>query len=202
LADETDAGVLRQKALGYWEARKHMLYYKSLFQFVSVAGDDADSIIDVGCASARYMNWFGWIPRRALLDFGIPNKPEGFECIETDFMTFEPEKKFDLALCCQVLEHVEDPKRFCDKLKTIARRLIVTVPYKWSGNAPGHIHDPVDEAKLKDWMGLAPNNQQIIVEPFRESRLIAYYDLEKGPAARFDKGMIFDAIARRAEFAS
>ena len=98
---------------GYWEARRHMLYYKSLFQFVSVAGDEAKSRIDVGCASARYINWFGWIPNRSLLDFKIPAKPDGVECLEIDFEDFEPDQLFDLALCCQVLEHVDDPVRFC-----------------------------------------------------------------------------------------
>ena len=41
-------------------------------------------------------------------------------------------------------------------------------------------------------MGVAPNNQQIVPEPFRESRLIAYYDLEAGPNARFDKARVFE----------
>jgi SAM-dependent methyltransferase len=201
LAEPSDMGVVRQKSLGYWEARRHMLYYKSLFQFVSVAGDEAKSIIDVGSASARYISWFGWIPNRTMLDFKIPTKPDGIECLEIDFEDFEPDQLFDLVLCCQVLEHVDDPIRFCNKLKSIARRLIVTVPYKWLGNAPGHIHDPVDEEKLFGWMGVSPNNQQIVPEPFRESRLIAYYDLEAGPHARFDKALVFEAIARRSVFA-
>ena len=196
-----DEGIARQQRLGYWEARRHMLYYKSLFQFVCVAGDEARSILDVGSASAQYMSWFEWIPERALLDFAFTTKLAGFTYIDTDFLAYTPDEKFDLALCCQVLEHVEDPAGFCTALKRVARRLIVTVPYKWLGNAPGHIHDPVDEEKLAGWMGVRPNNQQVVPEPFREARLIAYYDLEAGPTARFDKGMIFDAIARRAHLA-
>lgn len=196
-----DAGLTRQKKLGYWESRKHMLYYKSVFQFACVAGYDAQSVIDVGSASAEYLQWLHWIPERAMLDFRIPKKVEGFTCIETDFFDFKPEKTYDLALCCQVLEHVEDPKAFCDKLKTISKRLLITVPYKWRGNAPGHLHDPVDEAKLRSWMQVAPNCQQVVSEPFRASRLVAYYDLENGPKERFEKGFVFEAIARHSEAA-
>lgn len=198
---EADAGVRLQKKLGYWEARRHMLYYKSLFQFVSVIGYEAKSLIDVGSASAEYIQWMGWIANRTILDFKIPLKPKGITAVETDFLKFEPAEPYDLALCCQVLEHVPDPEPFCGKLKAIAKHVIVSVPYKWPGTAPGHIHDPVDEQKLASWMRLEPNSTQVVVEPFREARLIAYYNLVKGPAARFDKEFIFRAIAERASYA-
>lgn len=196
---DQDAGIIRQQQIGYWNARKHMLYYKSVFQYVAVAGFTARSAIDVGSASAEYLQWFGWIPERTLLDFAIPSRPDGITCIETDFYDFRPVEKYDIALCCQVLEHVDDPHRFCSKLKEVAERLVITVPYKWSGNAPGHIHDPVDEEKLRLWMGVAPNNSQVVYEPFREARLVAYYDLVAGPTHRFSKDFIMRAIAERSE---
>lgn len=196
-----DAGIRLQKKMGYWESRRHMLYYKAVFQYVSVVGYDAKTLIDVGAASAEYVQWMSWIPDRSILDFKIPRKPEGITCIETDFFTFEPPQSYDVVMCCQVLEHVPDPAAFCEKLKSIAKHLVISVPYKWLGNAPGHIHDPVDEDKLAGWMKLKPNNSQVVQEPFREGRLIAYYDLVNGPAARFDKEFIFAAIAERAEHA-
>jgi len=192
-----DAGLQAHRELGYWGARKDMIYYQALYQFVCVIGREARSLIDVGSASAQYVGWFDWIPGRHILDFKIPRKPPGIDCIECDFLAYAPQQQFDVALCLQVLEHVPDPAPFCARLKSIARRVIVSVPYKWLGNTPGHIHDPVDEKKLEGWMGLKPNNSQIVTEPFRESRLIAYYDLENGPAHRFDKAYIQDAIRER-----
>ncbi len=197
-SEQIDPGVLLQKRLGYWEARRHLLYYKSLFQFVSVVGYDAQSLLDVGSASADYVSWMDWIPERFILDFKIPRKPEGITAIEIDFFEYEPENKFDVVLCCQVLEHVRDPELFCSKLKQVAKRLVITVPYKWLGGAPGHIHDPIEQEKLLGWMHVQPNNQQVVYEPFREGRLIAYYDLENGPSQRFDKDFVFSAIANRA----
>jgi hypothetical protein len=197
-SQNTDQGALLQKSLGYWNARKYFLYYQAVFQYVSVIANEAQSIIDVGSASAEYIKWMPWIPSRSLLDYRIAYHPnDGIHRIETDFFKFQPDNTYDVALCCQVLEHVEDPTAFCDKLKTICNRLLVTVPYKWRGNAPGHIHDPVDEAKLRQWMRIPPNYSQVIHEPFREGRLIAYYDLEKGPGFRFDKLYVCNAIAER-----
>lgn len=195
-----DYGLEMQESLGYWNSRKHFLYYKAIFQYACVVAYDAKRIIDVGSASAEYLNWMPWILDRSILDFKIGGKFEGINSIEIDFLKFNPIEKYDVALCCQVLEHVENPTDFCSKLKEICNRLIITVPYKWQGYTPGHIHDPVDEEKLQLWMGIKPNFSQVIYEPFREARLIAYYDIENGHNSRFDKKFIFSAIAERAHF--
>lgn len=194
-----DFGFAMQEQVGYWSARKNFLYYKALFQFVSIIGYDAKSIIDVGSAGTEYLKWMSWIPRRTLLDYEIPNKITGIEAIEIDFFDFITDEKYDVALCCQVLEHVEHPELFCQKLKSVCRRLLITVPFKWAPGTPGHIHDPVDMEKLHSWMGIYPTESQVIYEPFLEGRLIAYYDLEN-PKHIFKKDYIFRAIAEKANF--
>ncbi len=196
---ELDAGLARQAQLGYWAARRHMLYYQAVFQYAAVAGHSARNVLDVGCAGTDYVNWFYWIPDRYVLDYRIANPPPGTTAIETDFLSYKPESRFDLVLCCQVLEHVADPAAFCQNLKNVASNLIVSVPYQWLGNAPGHINDPVDEAKLQGWMGLQPNGWQIVQEPFRERRLIACYNLTEGPQFRYPKDFVLSAIAKRVD---
>jgi SAM-dependent methyltransferase len=193
-----DPGVLRQKSLGYWAARNRMLYYQAVFQYAAVAGYDAETVIDIGCGGTDYINWLHWIPKKYMLDFKVRVPSPDVIPIETDFFQFEPPQRFDLALCCQVLEHIEDAAAFCRKLKDVCRHLIVSVPYKWIGNAPGHIHDPVDEEKLLGWMGVRPNNSQVVYEPFREGRLIAYYNVLEGPNFRFPKDHVMKAITERA----
>jgi len=200
IEESVDDGVLMQQSMGYWSARKHFLYYKAVFQYLSVVGYNAKKIIDVGSASAEYLSWASWIPDRSILDYKISEKFNGITSIETNFFDFYPIGKYDVALCCQVLEHVENPVMFCEKLKEICNKLIITVPYKWQGYTPGHIQDPVDDEKLYGWMGCKPNFSQVIYEPFREGRLISYYDIENGPASRFEKKFIFQAIADRASF--
>lgn len=198
-APEIDAGLARQGALGYWAARRHMLYYQAVFQYAAVAGYHAKNVLDVGCAGTDYVNWLYWISDRYVLDYSIPHPPKGTIAIETDFLSYQPESKFDLVMCCQVLEHVPQPFEFCQRLKEVAANLIVSVPYQWLGKAPGHINDPVDGAKLKSWMGIAPNSHQVVSEPFRESRLIAYYNLTEGPQFRFPKDFVLSAVAQRVE---
>ena len=114
-----------------------------------------------------------------------------------NFLEYRPESKFDLVLCCQVLEHIAEPVAFCRHLKEVATNLIVTVPYRWQGNAPGHVNDPVDETKLESWMERKPNAWQLVQEPFREQRLIALYNLGEGADFRYTKEVILAAIAQR-----
>ncbi len=89
--------------------------------------------------------------------------------------------------------------RFVGISRDVAANLIITVPYRWLGNSPGHINDPVDEDKLEGWMEIKPNAWQLVQEPFREQRLIALYNLAGGPAFRYKKEFVLDSIARRTE---
>ena len=85
-------------------------------------------------------------------------------------------KRYDLAICLQVLEHVPQVEAFARKLFDISSSVLISVPYKWpKGNVKGHIHDPVDEAKLRSWTQRKPDYQIIVTEPFGASRLFAYY---------------------------
>ena len=67
-----------------------------------------------------------------------------------------------------------DPLSFARKALLIGRTAIVSVPYRWPSNAhDAHVHDPVDEEKLRSWTGLDPV-ETLIVDDGRE-RLIAVY---------------------------
>lgn len=184
----------------YWKSRKAALYYQAVYQVVSAVEVDAKSILDVGSADTDYINWFDWIPQRTQLNLGFRSKtPEGVERIATDFLQWSPAQKYDLVLCLQVLEHVPEVEAFCDRLKAVARRLVVSVPYKWSeGGHKDHVHDPVDEKKLQSWMKLRPNHKLIVQEPFGPRRLIAYFDIEGGERTRIPREVTLEKIASRA----
>src|SRR5690606_1841152 len=113
----------------YWERRKHYLYYRAVYQIVSVVGKDARSILDVGSANAEYIRWFYWIERRVQLNLSFRGELEGVERITANFLEWEPQR-FDVTLCLQVLEHVPEVERFCERLKETAPRLVISVPYK------------------------------------------------------------------------
>lgn len=167
----------------YWMRRYDMVYYSYIDYIVRAIGQDAKSLLDVGTNKSSYVDWFYWIPERVSLDLRSPYSSESVRGVKADFLTWEPSRKFDVATCLQVLEHVPDADAFAHKLLAVANHVIVSVPYCWpSGRAAGHVHDPVDEGKLAAWMGREPNYSIVVTEPLRRRkamsrRLIAYYNV-------------------------
>ncbi|MGA0594950.1 hypothetical protein [Enterovirga sp. CN4-39] len=185
---------------GYWSSRRESLYYQAVYKIVAVVGQDATSIIDVGSAETDYIKWFEWIGRKVQLNRGFRTGLEGVERIGADFYKWETPEKFDIGLCLQVLEHVTDATEFCNKLKAISRRLVISVPYKWpAGRHKEHVHDPVDEVKVKSWMGISPNYSLVVREPFGPARLICFYDLENGPSFRINVADANRALRARSQ---
>lgn len=162
----------------YWKKRQDLLYYKAVDKIVKRVGKKATSLIDVGSHNTTYIDKFHWIADRAQLDIVNHNVfIPGVRFIEADFFNWEPDKKYDLGLCMQVLEHIPDAEAFADKLKQTASKLVVSVPYLWeNGKCKEHVHDPVDEEKLFSWMKIEPSYSMIVTEPFGVSRMIAYYE--------------------------
>ncbi len=182
----------------YWNSRKDMLYYKVIADYVKVVGKNAETLIDIGSAQCRYLEWFDWIETKHSLDLRSPYQSEIVKGIKADFFNWEPDLKYDLALCLQVLEHIDDPKPFCRKLLSICNHLIISVPYKWkAGSVPSHVQDPVNRAKLNSWMGCKPDTSQIVHEPFLksfDSRLIAYYQTAEEKII-YDKSYLRSALS-------
>jgi hypothetical protein len=137
-------------------------------------------MIDVGSGNAAYMEEFYWVGTRHALDKGRTYSSGNVRGITANFFDFEPERRYDFALCLQVLEHVKAAERFSRKLFSIADRVLISVPYQWPpGVEEAHVNDPVDPDKLARWTGREPSYSVIIAEPLVEgpsrNRLIAYY---------------------------
>tara|TARA_B100000925_G_scaffold261509_1_gene218228 strand:+ start:60 stop:659 length:600 start_codon:yes stop_codon:yes gene_type:complete len=105
--------------------------------------EPARTILDVGCGHAavpRELCKMGYsvdaidIEKRDSWD-----APGGVHFIEEDFMTTDKIKdKYDVVMCCEVLEHLPDYKKFFSKLLDVAKdRLIITVPWQRSYDMPG-----------------------------------------------------------------
>jgi SAM-dependent methyltransferase len=164
----------------YWARRREMMYYRYVLVLAGQFAREARSLIDVGSHQTSIAEELDWIPERAALDRGAPYASERVRGIQADFLTFEPERRFDFALCLQVLEHVPDAPAFARKLLAVADRVLVSVPYKWpAGTHPEHCQDPVDARKLARWFGREPDHQLVVTEPFGSvrsgRRLIAYF---------------------------
>ncbi len=119
----------------------------------------------------RYLEWFDRFERTSV---EIPTRGctlDEVRVIHSDFMDWKPDQKYDLVLCLQVLEHVPDASAFALKLLTCGRVVIVSVPYRWpAGSCSEHVHDPVDESKLKAWTERDPVESAVV-----DSRFVAAY---------------------------
>lgn len=170
----------------YWAKRSDMLYYRYIDFIVRAVGVDAQTMVDVGTGNCPYLEWFEWIPERTSVDIRVPYQSETVKGVKGDIHKLTFDKRFDLLTCLQVLEHVPDATAFARRLLEISELAIISVPYKWPvvpKATPGHIHDPVDYAKLTQWMGREANYKIIVQEPFggvKGQRLIALYDRDPG----------------------
>lgn len=118
-------------------------------------------IIDIGCRKSPILENIDSSVYKSMLDI-LPIKPlPNINNITADFYTWKPDRKYDVAVCLQVLEHLDRPKDFVQKLFCIADTIIISVPYKWQ-KGRYHIQDPVDEEKVLSWTDREPDEKYII----------------------------------------
>jgi hypothetical protein len=177
----------------YWETRKEMMYYKYIDVLVRAFAADARSLIDVGARNTPVAEAFDWIPERAALDLWAPYHSPRVRGIQADFLLYVPERRFDFALCLQVLEHIPAAPQFARHLFEVAEHVLVSVPYQWrQGSNPHHVHDPVSLEKLVGWMGRPPSYDVVVTEPLSKTRrLIAYFP---SPASKFSLAAVRDRL--------
>jgi len=162
----------------YFEKRKNLLYYQAVRTLVTGLSGEAKSIIDIGSAGCPYLDWFPAIPHKTSIDIQEPYRGRKIKAIRGDFLSWKADRHYDIALCLQVLEHVDDPGAFAKKLLETANIVIASVPYQWeAGRCKSHIHDPVDENKMLLWFGRKPNFSYICHEiKSCNPRLLQVYD--------------------------
>lgn len=173
----TKLGLRRQRT--YWERRQNARYLQEVLFLSQSVASMARSLVDVGTNGCPYLEWFDWIPRKISIDISQPYQSSSVQGIKTDFLTSPIKERFDLCLCLQTLEHVPDPEAFARKLLAVSTQVIISVPYLWpEGMTQGHIHDPIDEAKLGSWFGRPPDKHSIVTEKrvrTRSRRIVALY---------------------------
>jgi hypothetical protein len=160
--------------LSYWQARSKHKYYQEVVRLARIHVPSGRQVIDVGANETEILQQLDWFGQRVALDLDdIPPQP-GIETLVIDFMTYQPASEFDLVICLQVLEHLQEPAMFARKLLETGRTVIISVPYKWpAGKSKWHVQDPVDEAKLEMWTGRKPDEISVISD--ENERLIAVY---------------------------
>ena len=162
----------------YWERRAWSLYLHAVKDVVGNLGRDAKSIIDVGSAACPYLDWYDWIPHKTSLDLRRPYVAPGINSVKSDFLTWNPDRDYDILTCLQVMEHVPSAEEFAQKILSISKIAVVSLPFMWkAGLNVSHVHDPVDEEKIIGWFGRKPNASFKIKEVVSGSeRVIHVYE--------------------------
>lgn len=178
--DQDLAALQDNSAAGsYWEQRSHFAYYRVARSLAQEIAPRARSILDVGSNGCPHLDWFEHAERKVSVDLVTPYCGPGVEAVTADFFRYATNERFDVCLCLQVLEHVANPSAFARKLLSLADHVIASVPYRWpAGKCVAHLHDPVDEAKMREWFGREPNLSIIVEEEKKRSaskRLICHY---------------------------
>jgi hypothetical protein len=165
-------------AKDYWQARNQFKYYQEALRLCRAYSAGASSVLEVGPHNTTFLDWLDWIPRKVAIDQAFKPVIHGAENIRGDFMSWETGEIFDLTVCLQVLEHIEDATAFAQKLLACSRALIVSVPYKWrAGGCQWHCQDPVDLEKLVSWFGRYPSEHVVVRD--EAERLIAVFAAER-----------------------
>ena len=167
----------KKKAGSYWQRRRASIYLFAARQICTRQCGKPSSVIDVGSNATPTLEWHRKSATRLVsVDLRRPYVADGVESLKRDFLKYEADAMFDLVTCFQVLEHVPDPKAFARQLLAIGKIAVVSVPYKWpKGKCKYHVHDPVDEGKMKKWFGRTPDFSYIATELNKVNRLIHVY---------------------------
>lgn len=160
----------------YWEARKNLFYYRQVLKFAKTYVPIGERVLDVGSGDCEYITWFDWFKTKQVVDLEKIPVLEGVIGTVGDFMDFKTDVPFDLVLCLQVLEHLNKPKEFCQKLLSVGKFIIISIPYNWPrGFCRTHVQDPVNEKKLGRWVGKQWLNMAVVMDGGLK-RLIAVYE--------------------------
>ncbi len=151
-----------------------MNYYKVVLTIVRAL--PYRSILDVGARRSPVLETLPLSKERVTLDKIAVHSPAGIRHVVADFLAWVPDKAYDLVLCLQVLEHLDAPAPFLQKLFATGHNVIVSVPYRWKkGLCKYHVQDPVTLSKLVGWAAGRKPVAHWIVEDNGRERLICLF---------------------------
>lgn len=159
----------------YYNERCNYNYYKKVTEILN-SFTGTTSIIDIGARRTPVFENLDKSIYKTCLDIEpIEKYSDNINIITADFLRWTPDKEYDIVICLQVLEHLENPKEFAQKLFLVGKIVIISLPYMWrKGRCKDHIQDPVDEELIKKWTDKEPTISYII-EDKKLKRIICVY---------------------------
>lgn len=158
----------------YWSRRKELTYFRVAADYVR-KHSRGNALLEVGggvSLGCRYLDLLPEFDRTSIeLPSGQNHILPGVRVIHADFLTWQADHRYDVLLALQTIEHIGPVEAFVEKLFALAPVVVLSVPYEWpAGKCQGHLHDPIDERKLRLWTVRDPIESRIV-----DRRLVAVY---------------------------
>jgi len=168
----------------YWKKRKNLVYYQYIKAICSQLLEDNQnySIIDYGCHNTELIFDLK-CNNKFLLDKKNSYSEEqkkiiaekNIKFLEQSIYDVEYENEFDICLCLQTLEHLDNPKKAFEIIHKSSRNYtIISLPYKWE-EFKYHIHHHIDEKVIKEWTDIDHPIESFIIEDSGLQRIINIY---------------------------
>jgi hypothetical protein len=157
----------------FYEPNRTFRYYAPTLDWIRQLRPT--SVLDVGGRRSPILDSLSPDVERVCLDIErIPGLKPGIRRITADFSTWVPDKRYDVVVCLQVLQNIQDAAAFARKLLSVGTHVILCVPYKLPFGMNTGPHSMIDESTLFKWTGRVPAAVQLIREPGL-SRILSLY---------------------------
>lgn len=178
----------------YWTPRKNFKYYGAIAEFISRYKPKGGRLLDVGSGLHAGADYHKKFKKCKITSIERPTAqsqdythPSGIVCFfrEMDNLKYTEAlelaselRAFDIVLCSQMLEHLNNPSSVVDFMRFACKPdgvMIISTPYKWRhGLEPGHIQDPVDEKKVYGWVEEPPTECKIVWDGASARQIFVY----------------------------
>ena len=163
----------------YWKTRKNYVYMFVVNNILNIIARSANSIVDIGSNRTPTLDFVSHVPVKYSVDPETPYIAPGIVSLHKDFLKWTPDKKINVGICLQVMEHIpnESIKEFARHMLSVYEVVLVSVPYlEKEGTTSTHIQHSIDLEKINDWFGRLPNYYYIATELSKERRIICLFD--------------------------
>lgn len=154
----------------YWKKRKDDVLYQMVKTLAHGYASEGVSVLDVGCHTSSFISELDWFEQKTVADLPYLadhwKNVKGVKFVSGDFLKSEFDTAFDLVLCTQVVEHLEKPKAFIQKLLSVGKTIIVSTTYEVpKGACKYHVQDPISLEKFQSWFDTELTATAIVRQP-------------------------------------
>lgn len=166
--DENDFNRLALLDPKYYN--KRWRYFKEAIDLVCNSGLEFSNGIELGCYKFSILR-----------DCDIMDKTEyivGSILHDANIVPWNiPDKKYDIFIALQVLEHLKDQKAVFREIQRISNNALISLPYKWPHpeGLKWNRHYGIDEDLIFEWTGRNPDISTIV----DNRRIINFYRFDR-----------------------